>query len=90
MLPGFFYYIAFMSWPFLAAAAAHLSHFMPVAAAALQHSLVAGVEAEQVAQDFVAAQLERKRAPVAAMRRVMVFMNIGVLGGCRILCPGDL
>ncbi len=72
--------MAFMS-PFLAIPAelmaAHFSHFMPFLAASAQQALVPAEQVAQLAhlaQLMVEEQLERKRAPVAASRRAMVFM----------------
>jgi hypothetical protein len=55
---------------------AHLSHFTPLAAESLQQALAAVSEEQQEAH-WVEAQLERKRAPVAARSRVVVFMECG-------------
>lgn len=58
---------------FFVGVAAQAVHFMPLAAAALQQSLAAVPEAQHEAH-WVQAQLDRKKAPVAARRRVMIFM----------------
>ena len=54
---------------------AHLSHFIPLAAAVWQQAMPPVPEAQQV-PDLVEAQLARKRAAVAAKRIVIVFIRV--------------
>jgi hypothetical protein len=64
-------YMAFMSCLAVAPFFALMSQVL--------HSL-AGLVAQQLAPDLEQAQLERRRAPAAARRRVIVFMVLGVVG----------
>ena len=72
--------------------AAHFSHFMPFLAASTQQALVPAEQVAQLAhlaQLMVEAQLDRKRAPVAARRRAMVFIIVVRPGGVG-MTPGRL